>query len=63
MHRLEEAYKIIACIERATTLWANIMRVARKYYKAGSYSRFDKLTFGSSLEGKALFKKPQNSEL
>ena len=35
-------YKIIACNERTTALWANIMRVTREY-KAGesmlSYSR------------------------
>ena len=35
-------YKIIACIERATVLWANIMHVMREY-KAGEgvpcYSR------------------------
>ena len=52
-------YKIIACIEHATVLWADITRVMCKY-KAGegvlSYSQFDKLMSGSSLEGKAFFK-------
>ena len=36
-------------------------------YKAGegmpTYSQFDKLMSGSFLEGKVLFKEPQNSEL
>ena len=47
-------------------LRADITRVMHEY-KAGEgvprYSRFDKLMSGSSLEGKAVFKKPQNSEL
>ena len=60
-------YKIIASIERATVLPADITRNVRGY-KAGEgvphYSQFDKLMSSSSLEGKAFFfKKPQNSEL
>ena len=47
-------------------LRADITRVMREY-KAGEgvprYSRFDELMSGSSLEGKAFFKKSQNSEL
>ena len=47
-------------------LRADITRVMREY-KAGEvvpcYSRFDKLMSGSSLDDKAFFKKPQNSEL
>ena len=46
-------------------LRADITRVLREY-KAGEvprYSRFDKLMSGSSLEGKAFFKKLENSEL
>ena len=47
-------------------LRADITRVMREY-KAGEgvprYSRFDKVMCESSLEGKAFFKKPQNSEL
>ena len=46
------------CIEHATVLRANIMRVMCEY-KVGEgvprYSRFDKLMSGSSLEGKAFF--------
>ena len=63
-------YKIIACIERATVLRANIMRVACKYKASEgvfSYSRLTNWCLAPPLrlklfEGKA-FKKPQNSEL
>ena len=48
-------YKINACIERATMLQADIMRVLCES-KAGEgvprYSRFDKKMSGSSLENK-----------
>ena len=57
-------YKIIACIERATVLRANIMRVAREY-KVGEGVLSSWLTnwcLASPLRVK-LFKKPQNSEL
>ena len=47
-------------------LRADITRIMGEY-KAGErvprYSQFDKLMSGSSLDGKALFKKPQNFEL
>ena len=43
------------------------MRVLREYKAVGGVRRYsrlhDKLMSGISLEGKAFFKKPQNSEL
>ena len=52
-------YKIIACIERATMLQADITRVMCES-KAGEgmprYSRFDKKMSGSSLEDKEAIK-------
>ena len=52
--------KIIACMELATVLRANITRVTREYKHVRRALLFtiDKLMSGSSLE--AFFKKPQN---
>ena len=54
-------YKIIA------TCWADVTRVMRASIKAGEgvplLFKIDKLMSSSSLEGKAFFKKLQNSEL
>ena len=53
----DTAYKIIACIERATVLRANITRVTRAGEGLLSLFTIDKLMSGFSFEGKA-FKKP-----
>ena len=47
-------------------LRADIMCVMGEYKASEGvpcYSRFDKLMSGSSIDGKAFYKKPQNSEL
>ena len=49
------AYKIIACIERATVLLADVMREYKVGEEVPRYSQFDKLMSGSSLDGKAFF--------
>ena len=50
-------YKIIACIERATVLQADITRIMREYKTGEGVPRyFDKLMSGSSLEGKAFLR-------
>ena len=58
-------YTIIACIERATVLWANIMHISHKYKAGGgmlSYSQLTNWCLGPPLRVK-LFKKSQNFEL
>ena len=50
-------YKIIACIERATVLQADITRIMREYKTGEGVPRcFDKQMSGSSLEAKTFLR-------